>query len=369
VKGSQVRIENVTKSFGDFQAVKSVDLTIQRGEFFSLLGPSGCGKTTLLRMIAGFEEPNEGIIYLDDQNVVPLPPNKRPVNTVFQSYALFPHLSVFENVAFPLRLRKLARPEITRRVKDQLAMVHLIGQENKMPNQLSGGQRQRVAIARALVNQPNVLLLDEPLSALDAKLRQQLLVDLDELHDEVGITFIYVTHDQGEALGVSDRVAVMNHGKILQIGPPHEIYEAPADSFVAEFIGETNTMDGVIVEVNPECYVIETPQLGLVEVTSEKTWVVGDRVKHTIRPEKIRISKERPLDEKKDDNVFHGKVREGIYSGYQSKYFVDLEGGLKFKVFKQHMNYLDMGPQIKWDDEVFVAWDADDGYIVEKLEK
>lgn len=365
--GSDVVVRDVKKSFGDFMALKGVSLEIKKGEFFSLLGPSGCGKTTLLRIIAGFEAPDSGQVNLDATGILHLPPNKRPINTVFQNYALFPHLSVYENIAFPLRLKKTKEQELDSRVREMLDLVHLVEHAHKKPNQLSGGQRQRVAIARALINRPNVLLLDEPLSALDAKLRQQLLVDLDEIHDAVGITFIYVTHDQAEALGVSDRVAVMNKGEVLQIGAPHEIYEAPATSFVAEFIGETNTLEGSITRVEGEIIYIDTPGLGLVEVTAEGDWKVGERVIHTIRPEKIRISKERPSHEQKDDNVFHGKVHERIYFGHQSKFYVNIDNGPMFKVFKQHVNYMDMGPLIKWDDEVYVAWDADDGYIVERV--
>ncbi len=367
VIGSDVTVQGVIKSFGDFKALKGVSLQINKGEFFSLLGPSGCGKTTLLRILAGFENPDSGVVMLDSSDILPLPPNKRPINTVFQNYALFPHLSVYENIAFPLRLRKTSAKELDARVWEMLDLVHLKEHVNKKPQQLSGGQRQRVAIARALINRPNVLLLDEPLSALDAKLRQQLLVDLDELHDAVGITFIYVTHDQAEALGVSDRVAVMNKGEVLQVGAPHEIYEAPATTFVAEFIGETNTLEGTITKVEGDVIYIDTQGLGIVEVTAEGNWQVGERVVHSIRPEKIRISKERPSHEQKDDNVFHGKVHERIYFGHQSKFYVNIDSGLKFKVFKQHVNYMDMGPLIKWDDEVYVAWDADDGYIVERV--
>lgn len=365
--GSDVRVYKVVKHFGDFAALKGVSLEIKKGEFFSLLGPSGCGKTTLLRILAGFETPDQGQVFLNDQDILPLPPNKRPINTVFQNYALFPHLNVFDNIAFPLKLKKISKPEIISRVGEMLELVHLKEHAFKKPNQLSGGQRQRVAIARALINRPNVLLLDEPLSALDAKLRQQLLVDLDEIHDAVGITFIYVTHDQTEALGVSDRVAVMNKGEILQIGAPHEIYEAPATSFVAEFIGETNTLEGTITRVEADVVYIDTEGLGVVEVTAEGQWQVGERVIHTIRPEKIRITKERPSHEQKDDNVFHGKVHERIYFGHQSKFYVNIDNGPLFKVFKQHVNYMDMGPLIKWEDEVYIAWDADDGYIVQKV--
>lgn len=370
MKGSEVRVEIESKWFGDFQALKNVEFTIKKGEFFSLLGPSGCGKTTLLRMIAGFEEPTKGAIYVDGENVVPLPPNKRPVNTVFQNYALFPHLSVYENVAFPLRLRKEDDKTIKEKVKKYLEMVHLIGHENKKPNQLSGGMKQRVAIARALISEPSVLLLDEPLSALDAKLRQSLLMDLDLLHDQVGITFIYVTHDQSEALSVSDRVAVMSEGRVLQIGSPFEIYEKPADAFVAKFIGETNLMTGRITKKDGEYYTIDSDNIGLIQVTSDRqNWTIGQRVVHAIRPEKISITKEKPQDLPEDFNTLHGKVFESIYSGFQSKFYVDPDGPehLQFKVYKQHENFLERGPEIKWQDEVYLNWDADDGYIVEAV--
>ncbi|HPY46037.1 MAG TPA: ATP-binding cassette domain-containing protein, partial [Sphaerochaeta sp.] len=223
MKGVEVTVDRVTRSYGDFKALDDVSVTIKRGEFFSLLGPSGCGKTTLLRIIAGFDYPDRGSVLFDNKDILPIPPDKRQSNTIFQTYALFPHLTVYENIAFPLRLRKLGKEEIDKRVKQYVHMVQLDDHVYKKPSMLSGGQKQRVAIARALINEPSVLLLDEPLSALDAKLRQNLLVELDDIHDKVGITFIYVTHDQSEALGVSDRIAVMDKGKILQIGTPYEI--------------------------------------------------------------------------------------------------------------------------------------------------
>ena len=367
MKGSEVRVESVEKKFGDFNALKNVSLTIKKGEFFSLLGPSGCGKTTLLRIIAGFEDPSAGTVFLDDTDVVPLPPDKRRVNTVFQNYALFPHLSVFENIAFPLRIRKLPFAQIKEKVIQYLQLVHLVGHENKKPNQLSGGQKQRVAIARALINEPSVLLLDEPLSALDAKLRHQLLMDLDLIHDEIGVTFIYVTHDQSEALSVSDRIAVMNEGKVLQIGTPFEIYEAPADSFVARFIGETNVLDGTITAHHENFYTIDTDLLGPIMVTSDRQFDLGKRVRHAIRPEKIAITKGHPQGLPADFNIFHGKVFESIYSGFQSQFYVDTDQRVQFKVYKQHENYIERGPEIRWTDEVFLNWDADDGYIVELI--
>ena len=386
----------MSKRFGDFVALDDIDFSIKPGEFFSLLGPSGCGKTTLLRIIAGFEFPDEGTILFDDENVIPFPPNKRQSNTVFQNYALFPHLSVYENVAFPLRLQKLPKNEIDERVKKYLALVQLESHMHKKPSQLSGGQRQRVAIARALINEPKVLLLDEPLSALDAKLRANLLIDLDTIHDKIGITFIYVTHDQSEALAVSDRIAVMNAGHVLQVGSPFEIYESPATQFVAQFIGETNLFESTVVNCEAHktpkgeddfMVTLNTPALGLqaqlagdtqatkeedknILVTDWEHTDVGQKVAFTIRPEKIRITLEEPdVHGRRDINVFKGIVEEPIYTGFQSKFYVRLENGTVIKVFKQHVIYLDDGPEIAWKDTVYVSWAADDGYIVEDINK
>jgi len=379
LKGSTVTISNVSKTFGTFHALDDVNFTIKKGEFFSLLGPSGCGKTTLLRIIAGFEFPDTGAVLFDDKDIIPLPPDKRPSNTVFQSYALFPHLSVYENVAFPLRLKKLDKQEIDTKVKEYLHLVQLDAHMDKKPNQLSGGQRQRVAIARALINEPSVLLLDEPLSALDAKLRTQLLVDLDALHDKIGITFIYVTHDQAEALSVSDRIAVMNQGKVLQVGTPFEIYESPATEFVAKFIGETNLFAANVQECkqytpegrDPEYMCkLTIPEFNKpILVTDYEETDPGQKVCVSIRPEKIRISTEPPNTTRQDINIFEGVVEEPVYSGFQSKFYVKLENGTIIKVFKQHTNYLDDGPEIEWKDKVFVSWSANDGYIVEDIDK
>ena len=379
MKGSNVTIKQVSKSFGAFHALDNIDFTINKGEFFSLLGPSGCGKTTLLRIIAGFEFPDSGVVLFDDKNVIPLPPNKRQSNTVFQNYALFPHLSVYENVAFPLRLKKLDKEIIDKKVKENLHLVQLDAHMNKKPNQLSGGQRQRVAIARALINEPNVLLLDEPLSALDAKLRSNLLIELDALHDKIGITFIYVTHDQSEALSVSDRIAVMNQGKVLQVGTPFEIYESPATEFVAQFIGETNSFTSTVEKCEPHTEegkdpefmcALSVPELdATIQVTDYEKTEIGQKVCFTVRPEKIRITLEPPVTNRNDINVFKGVVEEPIYSGFQSKFYVRLENGRLLKVFKQHTNYLDDGPEIEWKDHVYVSWSANDGYIVEDIEK
>ena len=396
MNGSQVKIDHVSKEFGDFIALNDINFTINQGEFITMLGPSGCGKTTLLRIIAGFENPDDGAVLFDDTNVVGLPPNKRHSNTVFQSYALFPHMTVFENVAFSLRLKKVDNATVEEKVRKYLSLVQLEEHMYKKPNQLSGGQRQRVAIARALINEPKVLLLDEPLSALDAKLRSSLLVELDRLHDKIGITFIFVTHDQSEALAVSDRIAIMNKGNVLQIGTPFEVYESPATQFVAQFIGETNLFESTVVKCEGykaktgEEYMVtlNTPALGMqaqltgdtqatkeedknILVTDYEHTDEGQKVAFTIRPEKIRITLEEPnVNGRKDINVFKGVVEEPVYTGFQSKFYIKLEKtGTIVKVFKQHTNYLDDGPEIQWNDTVYISWSAEDGYIVEDIEK
>ena len=290
------RLLNLKKIFeitGNKKTIfENMNLEIDNNKITIVLGKSGCGKTTLLRMIAGFIEPDSGAIYLGDEDIISLPPNKRNVNTIFQKYALFPHLSVYENVAFPLRIKKVDEATIDEEVKKFIKMVGLSEHIYKKPNQLSGGQQQRVSIARALINKPGVLLLDEPLSALDAKLRQNLLIELDTIHDEVGITFIFITHDQQEALSISDRIAVMNEGKVLQVGTPAEVYEAPADSFVADFIGENNFFDGRIVSIQNDTYAtLVNDDLGELIFEMDKPAKVGDYVQVSIRPEKIKLSK------------------------------------------------------------------------------
>jgi spermidine/putrescine transport system ATP-binding protein len=398
LKGSDVSVGSIYKSFGDFDVLKNVSLDIKKGEFFSLLGPSGCGKTTLLRIIAGFEMPDEGTLKFDGVNVLPVPPNRRQVNTIFQNYALFPHLTVFENVAFPLRIKHAPRDEINSKVHDYLKLVQLEGHSQKKTNQLSGGQKQRVAIARALIMEPHVLLLDEPLSALDAKLRQHMLIELDQIHDKIGITFIYVTHDQQEALSVSDRIAVLDQGEALQVGTPHDIYESPSTGFVASFIGETNLFDGNVLTVEkidapqPEYMVeLDIPGLGRIKVTTVDDVKAGQEVSFTVRPEKIVISTEKPVTKRADINMLQGVVDEPIYSGFQTKYYIKTRnaaggascaGGISntdsassnddssagaplfIRVIKQHARYSDEGPDIVWRDEVYLSWSAHDGYIV-----
>lgn len=362
-------IKGLSKSFDGVQVIKNIDLEIKAGEFFSILGPSGCGKTTLLRILAGFIEPDSGVVYLGDKDITNLPPNLRSTNTIFQKYALFPHLTVYENIAFPLRMKKMDSDYIDTEVKKMLKMIELEEHASKKPNQLSGGQQQRVSIARALVNKPEVLLLDEPLSALDAKLRQNLLIELDNIHEEVGITFIFITHDQQEALSISDRIAIMNKGKVLQVGTPAEVYESPADMFVADFIGENNFIEGEVISIDSETYAtLKHERLGEIRFEMDRKVKIGDHVKVSVRPEKIRLTRNLPKNLGKIHNVIKVYVDELIYTGFQSKYFVWLNGekDLLFKVFKQHAIFFeDDESSVRWDEEAYISWNSEDSYLVE----
>ena len=315
-------------------------------------------------MIAGFEDPSSGTITLNGKNIIGTPPNEREVNTVFQNYALFPHLSVFENIAFSLRLRKESESEIRRKVKEMIELTRLNGHVEKMPSQLSGGQKQRVAIARALVGKPTVLLLDEPLAALDAKLRQHMLVELDTIHDEVGITFIYVTHDQSEAMSISDHVAVMNEGEVIQYGTPFEVYESPINPFVANFIGETNFFTGTVDKVEEEYFLLNTDRFGNIWFYKDMEVKPGQEIQVSLRPEKVKVTKERPIaPEGIKINILRGRVDETIYLGSQTKYTVAI-GDYMLKAFKQHVRYLLDEVIIAWKDDVYVWWFADDSYVL-----
>ncbi len=360
-----LRFENITKRFGSFTAVDQVTLEIEHGMTFSLLGPSGCGKTTLLRIAAGFETPDEGRVLLDGQDITTLPPEKRPVNTVFQNYALFPHLSVRDNIAFGLKIARMNPTRITSEVERMLKLVDLIDHADKMPSTLSGGQKQRVGIARALANKPRVLLLDEPLAALDLKLRQRLLVELDAIHEEVGITFLYVTHDQGEAMSISDKIAVMNQGRIEQIGRPPEIYETPRSSFVAAFIGDTNFLEGRVSESFEQRFSrADIPNLGTIWIENDKPLLVGDRIHLSLRPEKLAISHKQP--ESSDwNNALPGTVEEVIYFGSHTRYWVRC-GEHRICAEKQHRTFqLDERPT-RWGDAVWLSWHANDGYLLDQ---
>ena len=333
-----VRLERVTKDFGESVAVDDLSLDIPAGEFFSLLGPSGCGKTTTLRMIGGFEEPTRGIIYLGGRDVTDLPPYKRDVNTVFQSYALFPHLDVKENVAFGLRRRKVAKPDIKTRVEDTLRLVDLVGFENRKPSQMSGGQQQRVALARALVNHPKVLLLDEPLGALDLKLRKQMQLELKRIQSEVGITFVYVTHDQEEAMTMSDRLAVMRQGKTEQIGPPEEVYENPQTEFVASFLGASNLLDGDLKEQDNGVSTVLLAGGDVVHLPTDRApFRTGTTIKVGVRPEKITIGPDGDEEVGPGWNSVRGLLRMSTYIGVSHQFKVEGPLGHTLTVWVQNL--------------------------------
>jgi spermidine/putrescine transport system ATP-binding protein len=332
-----VRLEHVIKRFGDTVAVDDVVLDIFHREFFSLLGPSGCGKTTTLSLIGGFETPTSGTVYLGDRDVSHVPSYRRDVNTVFQSYALFPHLDVFDNVAFGLRRRRLSKEEITRRVRDALRLVDLPNFERRTPGQLSGGQQQRVALARALVNEPRVLLLDEPLGALDLKLRKQMQLELKRIQRDVGITFLYVTHDQEEAMVMSDRLAVMNNGRIEQLGSPEEVYERPTTDFVASFLGASNLIEGRVVESGGPDYVTVAVAGGdVVRVPADRVPTGSDMVKLGVRPEKLRLE---PASVTPDAgfNSVTGPVVLASYLGVSHQYTVSGPQGASMTVYVQNL--------------------------------
>ncbi|MDA9981470.1 ABC transporter ATP-binding protein [Gammaproteobacteria bacterium] len=319
-----IRIEDVSKHFGDVVAVDHVDLQIRAGEFFSLLGASGCGKTTLLRMLAGFESPSTGELYIDDKPMSEVPPNQRPTNMVFQNYAIFPHLDVRGNIAYGLRKERLGKAESARRVDEALEMVKLPGFGNRRANELSGGQRQRVALARALIKRPKVLLLDEPLGALDKKLREEMQLELRALQESVGITFIFVTHDQEEALTLSDRVAVMARGDVLQIASPQQLYSSPVSVEVADFIGQMNFIDARVIEAQGEQVVLEAKGLGQVRALGSAEFVrAGAEVVVAIRPEKLYLSEQSETDRRCSAK---GELKTMAYLGDRSHYYVTVDG-------------------------------------------
>lgn len=362
-----IEMRDVVKRFpnpggGEVMAVDHVTLQINDGEFFSLLGPSGCGKTTSLRMIAGFEWPSEGVIYLHGRPMGRTPPFLRPVNTVFQSYALFQHMTVFQNVAFGLEMEHVPNAEITRRVGEALGLVQMSGMESRKPKQLSGGQQQRVALARALVKRPAVLLLDEPLGALDLKLRKEMQLELKALQMQVGITFIYVTHDQEEALTMSDRIAVMDQGKTLQIGAPVEIYERPSCRFVADFIGETNFLSGTVKKLEDEMAIVTIKPLGVDAVGLKGGDLhIGQAVVLSIRPEKIRLAEANTL----NYNCFQGRVVRTTYIGSDTRILVDLEHHLQLNVWEQNkISTLDGQAFYASGEEVWATWFPENALVL-----
>ena len=351
-----VRIENVTKKFGDFVAVDDVSLEIYRGEIFCLLGGSGSGKTTLLRMLAGFETPTSGKIYIDGQDMTGIPPYERPVNMMFQSYALFPHMTVEKNVAFGLEQEKLDRREIKRRVEEILEIVQMTPFASRKPHQLSGGQRQRVALARALVKRPKLLLLDEPLGALDRKLRERTQFELINIQEQLGVTFIVVTHDQEEAMTLASRIGVMNHGEIVQVGTPADIYEFPGSKFVADFIGSVNMFEGELIEDEPDHVRVRSEELGGVIYVNHGISSPPDaRVWVAIRPEKISISRDPPPGGLTAENAVRGVVKEIAYMGDLSIYLVQIATGKTVRVTLPNvMRHAE--DRITWDETVYLSW-------------
>ncbi len=358
----EVRLVDVVKRFGDIVAVDHIDLEVQDGEFFSLLGPSGCGKTTTLRMIGGFEEPTSGLIELQGKDVTWLPPYRRNVNTVFQNYALFPHLTIFENVAFGLRRRGVKASEVKSRVTEMLNLVELPGYEKRKPAQLSGGQAQRIALARALINRPAVLLLDEPLGALDLKLRKQMQVELKRIQQEVGITFVYVTHDQEEAMTMSDRIAVMNHGRYEQLGDPESLYERPTTRFVAGFLGVSNMLSGRLTGTADGYATCTLADATTIRVP--RTMTNGhEAIELGVRPEKIRLHR------LEDDvptalNQLVGTVLDASYLGVSTQYIIEGRGGVRLTVYEQNVERTVHGSLHRPGEDVKLAWSPDHTFVV-----
>lgn len=349
---SIIEIKSVNKIYGTSHVVKDLNLQVKEGEFLTLLGSSGCGKTTTLRMIAGFEEPTNGTILVEGEPVENKEPYERNVNTVFQSYALFPHMTIYENIAYGLKIKKIPKDEIRVRVSEMLDMVQLQGFENRYPRQLSGGQKQRVAIARALINKPRVLLLDEPLGALDLKLRKQMQLELKTLQKKLGITFIYVTHDQEEALTMSDRIGIMHDGILEQLATPAEIYERPASRFVATFIGETNIFDGSIIATNEEEVLISIENGEI--IGKGHKFVPGELVSVSVRPEKIKFS-----DQPDGEFSLVGRVKELIYIGSVQKAIVELSNGHEIRIER-----IAGDPLPKIGSTVYLFWNKEDAVLI-----
>jgi putrescine transport system ATP-binding protein len=355
-----VEVDRVTKSFGDFKAVDDVSLKIYKGEIFCLLGASGCGKTTLLRMLGGFETPSSGRIYIDGEDMTGVPPYERPVNMMFQSYALFPHMTVEQNVAFGLKQDGVPKPEIAERVATMLELVKLGGLGKRKPHQLSGGQKQRVALARSLVKRPKLLLLDEPLGALDKKLREHTQFELVSIQDKLGVTFIVVTHDQEEAMTLASRIGVMNHGEIVQAGTPSEIYEFPGSKFVADFVGSVNIFEGKLVEDEPEYVRIASEELGATIYVSHGISAPPEAIVWAaVRPEKVFMSTAQP---EGADNVVRGAVQDIAYLGDLSIYLVKLPTGKVVRVTQPNTSR--HAEAITWDQQVYLSWDSTSPVVV-----
>jgi putrescine transport system ATP-binding protein len=359
-----IRFEHVTKRFGAVTAIDDLSLSIYEREFFALLGPSGCGKTTLMRLLAGFETPTAGRVLLRGEDLAGVPPYRRPVNLMFQSYALFPHMSVFDNVAFGLRQERTPREEIVARVDEMLNLVNLTGLERRKPDQLSGGQRQRVALARSLAKRPKVLLLDEPLAALDKQLREQTQFELMELQVKLGMTFMIVTHDQEEAMAVADRIAVMDRGRIVQMGTPSEIYEQPATRYVAEFIGDVNLIEAKVSGRDDKGLLLQSETIATpLRATADENVTPGMGVTIALRPEKVKITVRKPADA--TENTVRGVVTGIAYLGDFSIYRVTLENGVVFKAVRPNVTRVSDQP-ITWNDKVFLSWTPEAGVVLRR---
>ena len=348
-----IQIENVTKKFGDFTAIDNLNLDIYKNEFFSLLGPSGCGKTTLLRMLAGFEKVTDGRILLDGEDISEIPPHLRPINMMFQSYALFPHMTVEKNIAFGLKQDNLPPNEINQRVEEMLQLVELTDFAKRKPNQLSGGQSQRVALARSLAKRPKLLLLDEPLGALDKRLREQTQFELMDIQEKLEVTFVIVTHDQEEAMTVSSRIGVMDSGNLIQVATPTEIYEAPVNKDVADFIGDVNILRGIYKGQNDVGTQLHSDDSdSIVFATQEVDASTGDEMWFAIRPEKLEISKKKPTDQ---HNILNGRIEDIAYGGSFSTYHVRLDNGRILKAIRANRVRTEEH-HLTWEDEVYLHW-------------
>ncbi|MEC9197264.1 MAG: ABC transporter ATP-binding protein [Pseudomonadota bacterium] len=357
-----IRFENVTKRFGDFTAIDNLSLDIYAREFFALLGPSGCGKTTMMRMLAGFETPTEGKIYIGGQDMGPIAPNQRPVNMMFQSYALFPHLSVYENIAFGLRRDGQPKDKIEARVEDMLRMVRLQKFAKRKPHQISGGQRQRVALARSLAKEPKLLLLDEPLGALDAKLREDTQFELMDIQEKTGTTFVIVTHDQEEAMTVASRIAVMDEGRIMQVATPDRIYEFPENAYVADFIGDVNLIEGTATPSGEdEVTIAWAENQQPIRAKTQRKLATGQKVFYAIRPEKVGIFKEEPTDVV---NKAKGRILDIAYLGNLSTYHVQMPTGEIIKAQSANTRRIARRP-FTWEEEVWVSWNGTGGSVLE----
>ena len=356
-----IQIENVTKKFGDFTAIDNLNLDIYKNEFFSLLGPSGCGKTTLLRMLAGFEKITDGRILLDGEDISEIPPHLRPINMMFQSYALFPHMTVEKNIAFGLKQDNLPPNEISQRVEEMLELVELTDFAKRKPNQLSGGQSQRVALARSLAKQPKLLLLDEPLGALDKRLREQTQFELMDIQEKLEVTFVIVTHDQEEAMTVSSRIGVMDSGNLIQVATPTEIYEAPVNKDVADFIGDVNLLRGIYKGQNEVGTQLHSDDANsIVFATQEVSASTGDEMWFAIRPEKLEISKKKPTNQ---HNILKGRIEDIAYGGSFSTYHVRLDNGRILKAIRANRVRTEEH-HLTWEDEVYLHWEPHSAVVL-----